>query len=117
MQGEPGQPAPDPKDILKAMQPEVGTLFSSECYEPLAQVFGQAVPKALRRREWPAGLTDREVEVLQLVATGSSNRQIGQALVLSEKTVAHHLEHIYNKIGISSRAAAVFFAMEHELIP
>ncbi len=66
--------------------------------------------------DWPAGLTDREVEVLQHVAQGNTNRQIAQALVISERTVAHHLEHIYDKIGISSRAAAVFFAMEHELI-
>jgi DNA-binding NarL/FixJ family response regulator len=53
---------------------------------------------------------------LRHVAKGASYRQIAQELVVSEKTVAHHLEHIYDKIGISSRAAAVFFAMEHELI-
>ncbi len=116
MQGKPGDLAPDAKDVLKAMQPEVGTLFSPQCFEALAQEFGMAVPKPRHRREWPAGLTDREVEVLRLVVTGASNRQIAQELVVSEKTVAHHLEHIYDKFGISSRAAAVFFAMEHELI-
>jgi len=113
---DPGQVAPDPKDILKALQPDAGTLFSPECFEALAQTLGIAAPKPAQRREGPAGLTDREVEVLQLVARGSSNRQIAQELVISEKTVAHHLEHIYHKIGISSRAAAVFFAMEHGLI-
>jgi len=116
LQASPHGPRPEPKQVLKAMQPEVGRLFSSECLEALAQELGVAAPKAPRRRKLPAGITEREVEVLRLVATGSSNRQIAQELVLSEKTVAHHLEHIYNKIGISSRAAAVFFAMEHELI-
>ncbi len=116
MHAHSGQLDPDPKDVLKAMQPEVGTLFSPECFEALAQELGVAAPKPRRQREWPAGLTGREVEVLRLVATGANNRQIARELVVSEKTVAHHLEHIYNKIGISSRAAAVFFAMEHELI-
>jgi HD-GYP domain-containing protein (c-di-GMP phosphodiesterase class II) len=106
----------DPKDVLKAMQSDVGPLFSPECFAALAQELGGAAPKPPRRREWPAGLTDREVEVLRHVAKGASNRQMAQELVVSEKTVAHHLEHIYDKIGISSRAAAVFFAMEHELI-
>jgi HD-GYP domain-containing protein (c-di-GMP phosphodiesterase class II) len=114
---DPGQHKLDPKEILKAMQPEIGTLFSPDCFEALAQEMGLAAPKPARRRAWPAGLTDREIEVLQLLATGASNRQIAKHLVVSEKTVAHHLEHIYNKIGISSRAAAVFFAMENELIP
>jgi HD-GYP domain-containing protein (c-di-GMP phosphodiesterase class II) len=111
-----GQPEPDPKDVLAELQPQAGTLFSRECFEALAQELGLAPARPPRRREWPAGLTDREVEVLRLVATGASNRQIAQKLFLSEKTVAHHLEHIYNKIGISNRAAAVFFAMENELI-
>jgi DNA-binding NarL/FixJ family response regulator len=111
-----GQLDPDSKDILKPMQPDVGLLFSPECFQALAQELGVAARKQTRRHAWPAGLTDREVAVLRLVATGDSNRQIAQQLVVSEKTVAHHLEHIYNKIGVSSRAAAVFFPMEHELI-
>jgi HD-GYP domain-containing protein (c-di-GMP phosphodiesterase class II) len=116
LQASSSRPDVDPKDVLKTMQPDVGTLFSPECFAALAQELGGAAPKPPRRREWPAGLTNREVEVLQHVAKGASNRQVAQELVISEKTVAHHLEHIYNKIGISSRAAAVFFAMEHELI-
>jgi HD-GYP domain-containing protein (c-di-GMP phosphodiesterase class II) len=117
LQPNPGQPAPDAQVVLQTMQSEVGTLFSQECFAALAQEFDLAVPQARQRRAWPAGLTDREVEVLRLLATGASNRQMAQALVVSEKTIAHHLEHIYDKIGISSRAAAVFFAMENELIP
>jgi HD-GYP domain-containing protein (c-di-GMP phosphodiesterase class II)/DNA-binding CsgD family transcriptional regulator len=105
----------DPKEVLKAMEPDAGTLFSPDCFAALAQELGVAAPKLPPRQEWPAGLTDREVEVLQQVARGDTNRQIAQELVISERTVAHHLEHIYDKIGISSRAAAVFFAMEQEL--
>jgi HD-GYP domain-containing protein (c-di-GMP phosphodiesterase class II)/DNA-binding CsgD family transcriptional regulator len=117
MQAEPGRPVPDAKAVLRAMQPEVATLFAPDCFAALAQEFDLAVTTSPRKRTWPAGLTDREVEVLCLLATGASNREMARALVVTEKTVAHHLEHIYNKIGISSRAAAVFFAMEHELIP
>ena len=107
----------DPKAVLEAMQPDAGTLFSPECFAALAQEIGVAAPQThQRRQEWPAGLTDREVEVLRQVVKGDTNRQIALELVISERTVAHHLEHIYDKIGVSSRAAAVFFAMEHGLI-
>ncbi len=65
---------------------------------------------------FPAGLSQREVEVLRLVAAGKSNRQIAQALVLSEKTVANHLTHIFNKTGADNRAAAAAFALRHNLV-
>ncbi|HEX7189202.1 MAG TPA: HD domain-containing phosphohydrolase [Actinomycetes bacterium] len=68
------------------------------------------------RRELPAGLSDREVEVLGLVADGCSNAQIAQRLVISRRTAEHHVQHIYTKIGVSSRAAAAMFAMEHHLL-
>jgi HD-GYP domain-containing protein (c-di-GMP phosphodiesterase class II) len=69
------------------------------------------------RRQAPAGLTDREVEVLALIAEGCSNAQIAQRLVISRRTAEHHVQHIYTKIGASSRAAAALFAMEHQLLP
>jgi DNA-binding CsgD family transcriptional regulator len=62
-----------------------------------------------------AGLTDREAEVLRLVAAGRSNREIAEALVLSEKTVENHLTSIYGKIGADNRAAATAFAVRHGL--
>jgi HD-GYP domain-containing protein (c-di-GMP phosphodiesterase class II) len=68
------------------------------------------------RQGHPAGLTDREVEVLRLIAQGRTNREIAKALVLSEKTVGHHVEHIYGKIGVTTRPAAALFAMEHDLL-
>ena len=61
-------------------------------------------------------LSERQIEVLRLMARGHSMKQIGQQLTISEKTVDNHIQHIYNKIGVSTRAAAVFYALEHELI-
>lgn len=68
------------------------------------------------RTEWPAGLTEREVEVLRLGATGMSVREISQRLVISPHTARHHLESVYAKIGCSTRAAAALFAAEHQLL-
>jgi LuxR family transcriptional regulator, maltose regulon positive regulatory protein len=63
-----------------------------------------------------AGLTAREVEVLSLVADGLSNREIADRLVVSEHTVHRHVANIYAKLGVSSRAAAVSFATQRELL-
>ena len=61
-------------------------------------------------------LTDREIEVLRLVATGKTNRAIAHALRISEKTVARHVSNIFTKLGISSRAAATAYAYQHDLV-
>jgi DNA-binding CsgD family transcriptional regulator len=63
----------------------------------------------------PRGLTRREAEVLRLVAGGRTNREIAAALVISEHTVARHLQNIFAKLGVSSRSAATAFAFEHGL--
>ena len=62
-----------------------------------------------------AGLTGREVEVLELVASGKTNRQIAEALFISEKTVARHVSNIFTKLAVSSRAAATAYAYQHGL--
>ena len=62
------------------------------------------------------GLSPRELEVLRLVAVGRTNRQIASALVVSEHTVARHLQNIYGKLGVSSRTAATAFAFERHLV-
>lgn len=64
---------------------------------------------------WPAGLSDREVEVLRLVARGDTNKDVARALGISPKTVQHHVAHIYTKIAVTSRAGAALFAAEHGL--
>ena len=66
--------------------------------------------------ERPAGLTEREVDVLGLLARGLTNRQIAEALDISVKTVGAHVEHVYAKAGVRSRAAATLFAMQHDLL-
>ncbi len=71
-------------------------------------------PRPSRAR--PAGLTDREIEVLQLVARGATNKEVAQRLGISARTVGHHLAHAYEKIGVSTRAAAALFAIEHGLV-
>jgi DNA-binding NarL/FixJ family response regulator len=62
------------------------------------------------------GLSPRELEVLRLVAAGKSNREIAVALVISEHTVARHVQNIFGKLRVSSRAAATAFAFEHDLV-
>ncbi len=64
----------------------------------------------------PKGLTTRELEVLRLVAMGRTNREISSTLVISEHTVARHLQNIFSKLGVSSRTAATAFALTHSLI-
>ena len=77
-------------------------------------------PPARRRprpvRATPAGLTEREVEVLRLLAQGKTNREIAEALVITEKTAGHHVEHIYAKADVSTRVGAALFAMRHDLV-
>jgi len=69
-----------------------------------------------RRAHHPAGLTARELEVLRLVARGLSTRQIADTLVISPKTVDTHIQHLYGKIAVSTRAGATMFAMQHDLL-
>jgi HD-GYP domain-containing protein (c-di-GMP phosphodiesterase class II) len=67
------------------------------------------------RQGHPAGLSDREVEVLRLIAQGRTSKDIARALVITQKTAGHHVEHIYAKIGVSTRVGAALFAMQHDL--
>jgi HD-GYP domain-containing protein (c-di-GMP phosphodiesterase class II) len=85
-----------------------------ECVRAVIEAAGQPSPRV--RTQWPAGLLDREVEVLRLVARGLSNRAIASHLYISPRTAEHHVQHIYTKIGASTRAAAAMFAMEHGLL-
>jgi HD-GYP domain-containing protein (c-di-GMP phosphodiesterase class II) len=63
-----------------------------------------------------AGLTDREIDVLRLICRGLTNRKVGDELYISAKTVGRHVENIYAKIGVSTRAGAAVYAMEHRLL-
>jgi DNA-binding NarL/FixJ family response regulator len=63
-----------------------------------------------------AGLSEREVEVLGLIARGLSNRLMAELLFISPKTVDHHVQHIYDKLGVSTRVGATLFALQHGLV-
>jgi len=69
-----------------------------------------------RPRKLPAALTERELQVLLALVRGGSNRQIAEGLGISAKTVGHHVEHVYKKAGVRSRAAATLWAFEHDLV-
>jgi ATP/maltotriose-dependent transcriptional regulator MalT len=89
-----------------------------EAFERLGARLDVTAVDALLQREdaLPAGLSAREAEVMRLVASGKTNRDIAVELVLSEHTVGRHLQNIYAKIGVSSRAAATAYAFEHGLV-
>ena len=88
-------------------------LLDPRAVEAVIAASGQ---KAQREARWPAGLTDREVEVLRCAARGSLNKETARILGISERTVAHHLQHVYDKIGVSTRGAAALFAIENGLL-
>src|SRR5829696_3646064 len=88
-------------------------LFDADAVDSVLHAAGHRVR---RRREWPAGLTSREVEVLRLLVRGLSYREIADELVISRRTAGSHVEHIYTKIGVSNRARASLFAMKHGLM-
>jgi HD-GYP domain-containing protein (c-di-GMP phosphodiesterase class II)/DNA-binding CsgD family transcriptional regulator len=80
-----------------------------------AVIEAAGLPRGVRRAR-PADLTERQVEVLRLVSRGLSNSEIAERLVLSRRTVEHHVQDVYVKIGASTRAGAAMFAMQHGLL-
>lgn len=91
-----------------ALDPEaVGAVLSAAGHRHRAR---------LTRPTLPYGLTEREVEVLRLLARGYNNRQAAGMLVVAPATVDHHIRHIYDKLGVSTRAAATLVASQHELL-
>lgn len=112
----PHRPALTPEAAARQLQNEVRAgRLDREAVNAVLEEAGQSVPG--RRPENRAGLSEREIEVLGLIARGQSMKQIADKLVISPKTVDHHIQHIYTKIGVSSRAAAALFAMENNLLP
>ena len=100
-----------------AFELELGA--ARETFDELGAAPDVAWVDSLTGRAEPAdahGLTPRELEVLRLVATGKSNREIAATLVISEHTVARHVQNIFTKLGVPSRTAAGAFAFEHDLV-
>jgi HD-GYP domain-containing protein (c-di-GMP phosphodiesterase class II) len=111
----PHRPALAPEAAADELRGEarVGRLDSEAANAVLAAAGHQT---RATRRALVAGLSGREVEVLRLLARGHTKKDIGGLLFISEKTVSHHTQHIYTKIGVSTRAGATLFALQHDLL-
>jgi HD-GYP domain-containing protein (c-di-GMP phosphodiesterase class II) len=115
VQGRPYFPARDKQAAERQIREEVAQgKLDREAAEAVLSAAGHRTVRA--RQSWPAGLTDREVEVLRLIAVGHSKNAVAKELTISSKTAGRHIENIYAKIGVSSRATAALFAMEHQLL-
>lgn len=112
----PHRSALSPDEAAKELEAEVAKgRLDREAVAAVLATGGHGAPTPART-QWPAGLTEREIEVLRLVARGQSNKQIASHLVISDHTVHHHVLHIYQKAGVSTRAGAALFAMENDLL-
>jgi HD-GYP domain-containing protein (c-di-GMP phosphodiesterase class II) len=86
-------------------------------HEAVASVLTAAGHRLQRaRRDWPADLSEREVEVLRLICRGDTKKEVASHLSISPSTVDHHVRHIYEKAGVKTRAGAALFALEHDLL-
>ena len=112
----------EPRPHRQALEPEqaaqtlgqeasVGRL-DPDAVAAVLKAAGQRVP----RLERPAGLTEREAEVIGMLARGLQTKQVARALGISIKTADRHIQNAYGKLGVSTRAAAALFAMEHGLV-
>ncbi|HEX2043897.1 MAG TPA: HD domain-containing phosphohydrolase [Acidimicrobiales bacterium] len=111
----PHRPAMAPEAAAASLRDDVreGRL-DADAVDAVLQASGQGGGR--RRRTQVAGLTDREIEVLALVAAGQSIKEIARTLTISPKTADAHIQHIYTKLGVSTRAGATLFAVEHGLV-
>jgi HD-GYP domain-containing protein (c-di-GMP phosphodiesterase class II)/DNA-binding CsgD family transcriptional regulator len=119
--GLPGHPPLDVGAALESLYADAGKAYAVECVRSLEEELrsdgtSKGGTRGSRQHQWPRGLTGREVELLRLLAGGLSRREVATKLFLSEHTVRHHLEHIYDKIGVRTRVAATLFAVEHDLL-
>jgi DNA-binding NarL/FixJ family response regulator len=109
----PHRPARDRETAARVLIDEARTgRLEPDAVAAVIEASGAPRPRAA----WPADLTEREVEVLRLAARGLSNKAIAEVLVVSPRTVQHHLAHIYDKTGRRTRAGTALFAMEHGLL-
>jgi DNA-binding NarL/FixJ family response regulator len=93
-----------------------GQAMTLEQLQALSEPETPATVVQMVAQSYPAELTEREVEVLRLIAQGLSDAQVAEQLVISPRTVNSHLRTIYSKIEVTSRTAAAHFAYEHGLV-
>jgi HD-GYP domain-containing protein (c-di-GMP phosphodiesterase class II) len=109
----PHRAALSPGQAAEALGREAGAgRLDPDAVTAVLEAAGQRVP----RIERPAGLTEREAEVIALLARGLQTKQVARRLGISGKTADHHVQNAYAKIGVSTRAAAALFAMQHGLV-
>jgi HD-GYP domain-containing protein (c-di-GMP phosphodiesterase class II)/DNA-binding CsgD family transcriptional regulator len=104
----------DPEQILSTLRKRA--TLDADCLAGIAAELSGDGRFSRPRRTWPADLTEREVEVLRLVASGCSLKETAQRLLISDHTARHHLESVYSKAGVSSRAGVTLFAVENGLL-
>jgi NarL family two-component system response regulator LiaR len=105
-----------PPDLAKAIQ----AVHSGETHlhpDITKKLMNQFVNPKSEAEITPEDLTPREMEVLQLVAQGLSNKELAKELTISEKTVKTHLSSIYGKLNLSDRTQAAIYALKHDLVP
>lgn len=114
-QPRPHRPARVPDQAASALESDVaaGRLDAEAVRDVLSAAGHASRPVHL---VWPAGLSEREVEVLRLICRGGTKKEVAGLLRISPSTVDHHVRHIYEKVGASSRAGATLFAVEHDLL-
>ncbi len=114
-QDRPHRPARTPEEAGRELRAEVTAgRLDPAAVDAVLTAAGQAAGRS--RAGGPAGLTARETDVLRLLATGHSNKAMARTLAISPKTVGNHVQHIYEKLGVTNRAAAALHAMRHGVI-
>ena len=109
----PHRPALEPERAAEALTAEANAgRLDPDAVTAVIEAAGQRAP----RLERPAGLTEREAEVVAMLARGLQTKQVAHELGISVKTADRHVQNAYSKIGVSTRAAATLFAMEHGLV-
>jgi DNA-binding NarL/FixJ family response regulator len=107
----------DPAVMTRVMTALAGTTReASPSSAPVATPPSQERPVSASSSLKQAGLSEREIEVLRLVATGATNREIAEQLVISEGTVKNHISNILNRLGLRDRTQAALYAREQALI-
>lgn len=119
-QPRPHRPALEPAQAAEELErmARSGQLDDDAVGKVLAAA-GHPSSFSMRKRShatWPAGLSEREVEVLRLICRGGTKKQVASLLSISPSTVDHHVRHIYDKAGVQTRAGATLFALEHDLL-
>ena len=110
----PHRPALDSDAAARSLREEVRSgRLDGDAANAVLRAAGHRAPT---RREGPAGLTVRETEVLVLLARGLANKEIARKLGITPKTVSNHLEHVYTKLEVGSRAAATLYATQHGMV-